>query len=119
MKLLGFIYWTGASSRPDDTIIEADLTEEAISMIYEGTGSREKGKPIKRWRLEGRSTDGVHYKGSYGSPDPDPRRTFEVKLYFLDYSSSREFLLFGAWHSEPSKEDGSWTIVLSPAESSA
>ena len=70
--------------------------------------SGELGKVV----MVGRSTDGVHYQGSYGTPESDPRSTFEGKLYFLDHSG-QEFLLFGGWHSEANKEDGSMTIVLS------
>jgi hypothetical protein len=37
----------------------------------------EDGKP---WHLEGCSTDGRDYTGTYGSPKVDPNCTFELRL---------------------------------------
>ena len=101
MKLTGHVLdWDNKAD--GFNVTDAIVTESNIALDWE--------EPDCTGHLKAVSPDGIHFKGIFGYPRPDPNYTFELTLY----RAKEEILLFGNWYNQQDGEQGIWAFRLVP-----
>ncbi|MCY2995078.1 MAG: hypothetical protein NTY19_45545 [Planctomycetota bacterium] len=100
MKYTGHVFdWPGTT--PYGNVVDAVVTKSSLSLDWSEEGI--KG------HLKATSRDGVHYKGVFGYPRPDPDDSLQLTLY----RAEGEILLFGTWYRHEDGAEGIWAFRLS------
>jgi hypothetical protein len=99
MKFTGHVFdWTG--TKPFGQVTAAVVTKTNISLDW--------SENVEQGHLQAVSSDGVHYKGRFGYPNPVPNYEFDLTVY----RAKGEILIFGKWHRHEDGFEGIWAFRL-------